>query len=828
MTKTAIKNSIAHKVSIFVLSILSISLMVGSIGIINSQNKALIAKAAPNDFNWSLTGSGEQANLRTAEITDSKKGVELFGSGYDIWDPNGTEIRMSEVPYLKISSGNTQICRKDLDSISRIAYNSPASYYGSMAIKYYSVNTIGDSVIISGAIGTYKDTAVIDFGNGVTLPNLVPINQPMEGQPYAVGVSFLLKLDSNCNSVSVVSKPIINQTFITRTNSLGTIIIPETREITSPAINTVSNSTSVCVVFETSNFVLDQNDNLTLDNSYNSVECYDESLTLINTFSTTGNRPMFTNFNQRLLFLEGTTNYVRSSVIPNNYVLSEDNVLYIIGNPSQPTSINGTNFNPVSSSNHLIAYDFNTNSVKFTYQDSNISYYIADEDNKKLILEVVNNGSGISTINNTPSGSSCLLIDVINTPNFEKTLNSACTPLNYPIGAVQTLLDLEHQIYYTFDLFSGTISEYSLVDDTLMHVNQYSQLIGFKLADNQEKTMIIFGNTYELLDFGGAGTVDGTVDDGRAYYALYSPTQGRILDCQLPSDPLNPNSPLVKVSPIIEPNYLKTGADQFGFAKLSNGDIITLDSAPRNLYGGGGPTGQSNTNIGIHSLPLSFKITQPADPINSPSTPGTTTNVVLAGYNFRPMDIETRSFNGTDVVYIYALGIDSTNFDGILEVDSDLTGEVLGVLLSYDIATGTITVINDNLPAAGYAKDFADMSIDASGNIYIDDVRVAFTPTNNYSNIPRVTATGTLTTPFAQPATNTYYDIASDDAGNSYSLIGSTDPSVTSKTGVYKIDSTGTVTNPGYSFPVPGDGGDIEVADADNTYNAALTGTNYI
>lgn len=313
-----------------------------------------------------------------------------------------------------------------------------------------------------------------------------------------------------------------------------------------------------------------------------------------------------------------------------------------------------------------------------------------------------------------------------------------------------------------------------------------------------------------------------------SYFWLESePLPGRILDCRLPSDSMDPLSTPVKVSPIIEPNYAKVGNDQFGLAKDSAGNIYTVNGPSRTLYGDG-LGGPSNSQIALYQQPLSFNTVTPADAINSPSTPGSiTSTTVTGGFTGRPMDIETVSFNGTTSIFIYALRPASGAVTSLV-VDSDLNGDLVGFIVEVDPGTGAGTLYADNLPVGGYGKMFGDISIDNGGNVFIDDVRSSYTPTNDYTYIPRVDNSGTVNATFAQPTLNTFYDIATDDAGNAYSLLGSGNPAVLTKTGVYQIDPAGNVTTVSTTFPVPADGGDIEVADADDTYEMDLTGTDYI
>jgi uncharacterized repeat protein (TIGR01451 family) len=531
--------------------------------------------------------------------------------------------------------------------------------------------------------------------------------------------------------------------------------------------------------------------------------------------------------------------------------------LYLSGsydlNQSPTVTIGSSSFTPpATDTEFMLKINGTTNSVDWNFQDATTNIDDVDFDNGGLVVLGTLTDNGGTMVAPFPNSPTYTFTDA-NYRGFLARLDPANgdTLWSNQVTRVGTnsngdvFYDGDNDIVYTTQYSNGLQYDdvtYDAGGNSMFVTNidgndgNFGSLVSLgastfrlnassQLGDDVDRSLLFVGRIGSgTQNFGGVQTF--TSAQNQLVWATTTNASGRILDCRLPSDPLDPLSTPVKVAPIIEPNYAKVGNDQFGLAKSDNGNIYTVNSPSRSLYGDGA-SGPSNTQLSLYQQPLSFNTINPADAVNSPSTPGSiTSTTVTGGFTGRPMDIETRSFNGTNSIYLYALrpatGVTT------LAVDSDITGDVVGFIVEVDPTTGAGTLYADNLPAGGYGKLFSDMSIDSAGNVYLDDVRSSFSPTNDYTFIPRVDTTGTVNPTFAQPTLNTFYDVATDDSGNAYSLLGSGNPAVRTKVGIYQIDPSGSVTTLPVSLPVPSDGGDIEVADADNTYDTALIGTDYI
>jgi uncharacterized repeat protein (TIGR01451 family) len=288
--------------------------------------------------------------------------------------------------------------------------------------------------------------------------------------------------------------------------------------------------------------------------------------------------------------------------------------------------------------------------------------------------------------------------------------------------------------------------------------------------------------------------------DGDGVGDACSPSE-RILDCRLP--PSNGAGAddfdnWTKVPPIIVPNYARLGRDIFGLTIDSGSNLYVLNGPSRSLYRTG-PFGISTSSALYES---SISLTRLTPSTTNKNAPGSV-NTIPTNLTGRPMDLDTAGFKGSGgSIYVYGLRNKS---GGALSATSDIDGDVVGFVATV-ASNGSGNIINNDLPAGGYGKDFADISVSSGGRVVIDDVRAA---PNSYTQQPSLGG-GTVTYP-----QNTFSDVATF-GGSVYSIV----------TGGSDIYENGGKLN--LKLPVNADGGDIEVADADKTYNTDMTGDDYI
>ncbi len=283
----------------------------------------------------------------------------------------------------------------------------------------------------------------------------------------------------------------------------------------------------------------------------------------------------------------------------------------------------------------------------------------------------------------------------------------------------------------------------------------------------------------------------------------------RILDCRLPPNGDSSSTDFeewTKVPPIIVPNYAEVGNDIFGLTMDADSNLYTLNGPSRSLYRTG-PFGIS-TNSSLYESPISLtKLTPSAGNKNVPGSVG----LVNTGLTGRPMDLDTSGIKGdsfNENIFIYALeNKNNVSLGATSDIDGDVTGFIATVdPNSFNPNTNlpNFNIISEDLPAGGYGKDFGDISV--SGKIYIDDVRNA--PNSS------IKQPGTDGNAVYYPK-NTFLDLATDN-NNLYSLF-------TNGSDIYKNGKRRDL-----KLPVNADGGDLEIADADKTYNTNMTGEDYL
>ena len=796
MKNTAIKNFIAHKLSIVLLSLLSLTMIVGTLSLVNSQDKKLIAKAAgsnsivndnarvfritdPNSYSANTTWNGVKDSQGNQVY--SLNAIYDWGinepSGIEKIDPNGNSIFAQQCTTTgsNFSACNILNVRLDAqDNMYIIAEIRNNGTFGGVTVTS-PVSPIGANVTLALAIFKTNSAGITQWAKTFSIP---PSNNPSfsSNQPRFSDIKlsndgtiyttlsttneFPLTYDGNV--IYAGNGTNTNLQIINRINPLDGSLV-DSKEIQAISSGSIDNDFDHTTFSPDGNFLI---------NAYiNGQDLVIDGTTIPNS----ANKRFVASFDSNFVLkwatpLSTLSNNAHSIAAPNNndvIVFSGDVGSFSPGNISKLNSTTGAIVNS-------IPYDQDIGKLVALSNGTIAFAYIAFDEISTF---------GGYTIETGNSDNTALVYGVMDS-------NLNVTDLEYIV--------MTNGQYYLSDIFDSGNGKAQIITS----VENYD--------NSNPGSYTINGTTYNPIEYN--------------YDVLYldfsaAPSQGRILDCRLPSDPLNSNSALVKVPAIIEPNYLKTGGDQFGLDILDNSNhaIVTLDAPDRALYGGGGPTGQSNTNLSLYQQPLSFKIIDSADAVNSPNTPGATTSFTLPGIVGRPMDIGTLGIDydhaGTEnqTVYIYALRLADPSTTS-LAVDSDLTGQVVGMVVQYYRPTGTAQILFDNLPAAGYAKDFADFAVDPYSFPAIDDVRSAYTPTNDYNFIN--TAFGNNTT----LPTNTFYDIAADANGKGYSLIGSTDPANSDKTGIYEFDGSGNLITRNVTFPIPGDGGDLEATKPDFTY----------